>query len=182
MTPRLHTFIIVAALALSPWHAAAVMAQVFHFTHGAVESGHVKTDDSIVSFSSTAGWIVVPNSNLTVTLAAGDDDLFVIEFNTTCSRHGGSSAEVAAIEVKAYVSVGFLGVQELEPGGSGQRRTLCMPTSSTISAHSMMWAVRLSNDTAGPKKHTFSIWARIFEPDDGLGQFRQRTVKLTRYN
>jgi hypothetical protein len=180
MKPRPQTLIVVAALVLIHWHASAVMAQVFHFTHGAVEGGHVKTDDSSVPFSFAAGWIVVPNSNLTVTLAAGDDDLFVIEFNAECSSQGG--AAVVAIEVKAYVSVGLLGVQELEPGGSGQKRTLCTPTSSTISTHSMMWAVRLSNDTAGPKNRTFSIWARVFFPANGIGTLGDRTVKLTRYN
>jgi hypothetical protein len=180
MKTRPQTLIVVAVLALIHWHAPAVMAQVFTFTHGTVEFGHVKTDDSSVPFSYAAGWIVVPNSAITVSLAAGDDDLFVIEFNTTCSRQGG--AGVVAIEAKAYVSVGLLGLQELEPGGSGDRRTLCTPASNTISTHSMMWAVRLSNATAAPKNHTFSILARVFFPNDGIGTFRNRVVKLTRYN
>ena len=50
MRPRLCTFVVVAALSLSPLTVSAVLAQPLTFTHGAAEGGQVKTDDTTFEF------------------------------------------------------------------------------------------------------------------------------------
>lgn len=97
MRPRLHPYIVVAALAASPWPSSAVMAQVAVFSHGAVEGGQVVTDRSVAT-TTIGEQIFHPlrsSGPLTVVLQPGDSDLFVYEFDGNCRTVGGPNDYLA---------------------------------------------------------------------------------------
>jgi hypothetical protein len=167
---RVATGIVASVFALSAMALGDLGAQEFHFTHGVAEGGQVKTNDVFWNVPTTL--TPVPSSTLSVTLAPGDDDLFVLEFNAECAHTG-----TGWVEVKAFISVGFLAFQELEPGDSGGMAFCSAGT--FINTHAKSWAVRRSGGSSG-SSHTFSVWARV--SGTGTAVLDDRTVKVTRYD
>jgi hypothetical protein len=192
MTPRLHPFIVVVALALSHWQASAVMAQVgeLHFTHGAAEGGQVRTNRSAVAIGESNVHTQLPSSALTVQLQPGDSDLFVLEFDAECAISG-STGDHLSVQARLNGAVGpedVRGVSFLQPQDSPTDLQVCSVSGANGDhAHtiSKSWVIRLSNDTSSPATHTFSIWVRTVDVGGGqnvLTLLDNRIVRFTRYN
>jgi hypothetical protein len=118
MKPRRHPFIVVAAFALSQGHASAVMAQELHFTHGAEESGQVRTNRSRITMYESRAHAHLPSSALKVELQPGDNDLFVFEFDAECLVFAGSSSGLLSVQARLNGDVAFAGISYLQPQDS----------------------------------------------------------------
>jgi hypothetical protein len=188
MKPGLHTFIVLAALAVSQWHSSVLMAQEARFTYGAAEGGQVVTNRDIITFSESSGsggmW-ELPSSALTVQLLPGDSDLFVFEFDAEC-RLFNLGADILSVQARLNGAVGgILGGSYLQPQNNPTDLEVCNAIGWVV-AVSKSWVIRLSNTTSSPQTYTFSIWVRVVDgdPDDDFasGQLDNRTVRITRYN
>ena len=173
--------IVTAALVLGPIGIASVFGQQLLFTHGAVEGGQVTTSDVGGAFKESAGFSTVPNSTMTMVLAPGDSDLFVVEFSAGCAVQGDRSD---LFLVKATVSrPGLITTfTDLEPNSSFP--VFCSGDSGSQSNHKS-WAIRLSNNGASPATYNFFIRVRVLDQgtdDDVTGFLNNQTVRLTRYN
>jgi hypothetical protein len=184
MKPRLHTLVVLAVLTLSPIGLSAVRAQPVAFTHGAAESGQVKTDDTAFEFPWTENRLWVPNSEMTVTLEPNDSDLFVYEFDAVC-RLAGPGSNV--VEIRAWVNrLPFItAAVELEPHRTGLTLAFCpgngFLSGIPLTAHKT-WAIRLSAGSGGAT-FTFRLTAQVRGAfAEGTGRLQLRTVKITRYN
>jgi hypothetical protein len=186
MTSRLQTLIVVATLTLSS--ASAVMAQVVHFTHGAVVDGQIKTDRSGIGISKSSTYAPLPSAALAVQLMPGDSDLFVFEFGAECHAIGGPTDYVSVqARLNAAVSPIF-GGSFLQPQSTPTDGRLCSSVvpNAFFSTISKSWVIRLANTSSLPQTHIFSIWVRTV--DDGepnptvLTFLDNRIVRLTRYH
>jgi hypothetical protein len=175
MKPRLHTLAVVTTFVLSATGLTLAGAQqVVFFTHGAAEGGQVKTAEGAVTLQEGTPFAAVPDSALTVTVAAGDNDLFVYEFNAECQLFGGPSDSMTIL---ARVN----GSQNnLEPSVP----VMFCNNDDGATANAKTWATRLSGGTGGAT-YTFTVhWALgdAGANNNLIGQLRARTVRITRYN
>ena len=185
MKPRLLPFLVVAALAVSQWHGAAVMAQSAIFAFGAVKEGVVRTDRSRIMLDEASSHSLLPNSVISVDLQPGDNDFFVLEFDAAC-RLKGAVQDYLSLQARLNGAVGgVLGGSFLEPQDNPTDLRAC---SSGDNWHtvSKSWVIRLAN-TSSPlqQRYPFSIWVRVVSASEPSGPFAyldNRTVRLTRYN
>jgi hypothetical protein len=105
MKPGLHTFIVLAALAVSQWHSSVLMAQEARFTYEAAEGGQVVTNRDIITFTESSGHVELPSSALTVQLLPGDSDLFVFEFDAECRLFNGG-VDILSVQARLNGAVG----------------------------------------------------------------------------
>jgi hypothetical protein len=181
MKSRLHTFVVVVALALSPWHASAVMAQeAVYYGHGAAEGGQVRISRAEILIGSSNAHEQLPSSALTVQLHPGDSDLFIFEFDAECLV-AGSEADYLSVQARLNGVVGgSLGGSYLQPQNNPTDLEAC---SSAARSHtiSKSWVIRLFNSTSSPQSYTFSIWVRVVG-EQPIASLDNRIVRLTRYN
>jgi hypothetical protein len=176
------TLIIVVALVLTHWRVPTAMAQVFQFTHGAVEGGQVITSSSQIQIHNSSTHAELPSSTLTVQLQPGDSDLFVLEFDAECVLFGGHF-DSFSVQARLNGAVGgVLGGSLLHPQNNPTDLRVCSTGQNTISKS---WVTRLSNTTSSPLTYTFSIWVRVVDIDDFInahGILDNRIVRLTCYD
>jgi hypothetical protein len=136
MSPRPHTFIVAAALALSHWHSSAVMAQVASFSHGAVEGGRVITDSSKIQINPSNAHAELPSSALTIVLQPDDSDLFVLEFDAECFMTGFAedrlSVQARLNGLVGWAVLGGLGPSFLQPQDNPPDLAVCKVGTSPI--------------------------------------------------
>ena len=173
--------IVTAALVLCPIGIASVNGQQLQFTHGAVEGGQVTTSDVGGAYQESAGFSTLSNSTMTIVLAPGDSDLFVVEFSAGCAVDG---ERIDFLLVKATVSrPGLITTfTDLEPNSGFP--VFCSGDSGSQS-HYKSWAIRLTNNGASLATYHFFIRVRVLDQgtdDDVTGFLNNQTMRLTRYN
>src|SRR5262245_6490095 len=104
-------------------------------------------------------YLPLASSNLTVSLNAGDSDLFVYEIDAECSLASADNGD--SISLQARINQLVRGVL----GGPALLQPQDVPTdlevcgSQTRQSVAKSWAVRLSGGNAGAD-YTFTIWWR----------------------
>ena len=187
MNPRRQTFIVVAALAWIPCYASAVEAQQAHFTHGAAEGGEITTNRAEVPVGGLNAHVQLTSSALTMELQPGDSDLFVFEFDAQCVVTGGPEDYLSVeARVNGFVGLGASG-SFLQPQSNPPDLHACTGSEGRHTI-SKSWVTRLSNTTASPQSHTFSIWVRVIDagepnqPNPPFSLLDNRIVRITRYD
>jgi hypothetical protein len=174
--------IVTAALVLCPIGIAKVNGQELLFTHGAVEGGQVRTSGGGGVFGESVGFSTVSNSTMTVVLASGDSDLFVLEFSAQCAVLDAENIDFMLVKATFSRQGVITTFTDLDPKSS--LPVFCTGDSGSQSNHKM-WAVRLTNNGDSPATYQFFVRVRLLDQgtDDFVrGFLGNRTVRLTRYN
>jgi hypothetical protein len=189
MKPNLQTLIVVAAVAVSPWHSS-VMAQVASFSHGAAEGGRILTNSSRTAITESNFHVLPPGGNypiLFVTLQPGDSDLFVFEFQAECAVSGGFG-DYLSLQARFNMEVGAFGFSYFQPQDNPTDLRACSASGvEGANTHTIAksWVIRLSNNTSSPVTHNFSIWVRavdITADNTVIAFINNWIVRYTRYN
>ena len=180
-----------ASFVLGALALGELAAQESQFTGGGVEGTQVRTNAQTAEYSlddpATAGgtrFLLLPSSNLTVHLNAGDSDLFLYEIDAECSLS--SAGQGDSIQLQARLN----GLVRPILGGAAILQPQDVPTDLEVCSSrerqsvAKSWAARLSGGSSGAD-FTFTIWWRAADVNAFnalVARLDNRTVRITRYN